>query len=151
MWMHSQIIVHCSSYSVSLMWQDPPAPCPPAVSGTVFRGHPVSTGHGVLPSGVMTEFISNCLFWSQIDPQSEQRQPSFLFSCQGDLKNYLCSCRSTDSETPDILILQKMACDVASGLLHLHKYNITHRFVAQIVVVLTSFWFCQSFKKEAST
>lgn len=122
---------------MSLLWQYPSAPCPPAVSGTVFRGHPISTGHGVLPSGMTTSFVSsNYLFCSHIDPQSEQLQPSFLSSCQGDMKNYLRSCQSADSETPDILILQKMACDVASGLLHLHKYNIIHRFVAQIAVLL---------------
>ncbi|KAI3359199.1 hypothetical protein L3Q82_002716 [Scortum barcoo] len=44
----------------------------------------------------------------------------------GDLKSYLHSCRVADSETPDPLILQRMACDIASGLVHLHKYNFIH-------------------------
>lgn len=45
-----------------LLCQDPPAPCPPAVPGTVFRSHPVSAGHGVLPSGMISGFISQQLF-----------------------------------------------------------------------------------------
>lgn len=55
-------------------------------------------------------------------------QSSFSFFSQGDLKSYLRSCRVADSETPDPLILQRMACDIASGLLHLHKYNFIHRY-----------------------
>ncbi|KAM4716916.1 serine/threonine-protein kinase LMTK1 isoform 1-T1 [Anableps anableps] len=56
----------------------------------------------------------------------------------GDLKNYLSSCRATDSETPDALILQRMACDIASGLLHLHKYNFIHSDLALRSCLLTS-------------
>ncbi|XP_054891892.1 serine/threonine-protein kinase LMTK1 isoform X1 [Poeciliopsis prolifica] len=56
----------------------------------------------------------------------------------GDLKNYLGSCRATDSETPDALILQRMACDIASGLLHLHKYNFIHSDLALRNCLLTS-------------
>uniref|UniRef100_A0A8C6M0P2 non-specific serine/threonine protein kinase n=1 Tax=Nothobranchius furzeri TaxID=105023 RepID=A0A8C6M0P2_NOTFU len=56
----------------------------------------------------------------------------------GDLKNYLCSCQATDSETPDTLILQKMACDIASGLHHLHKYNFIHSDLALRNCLLTS-------------
>uniref|UniRef100_A0A3B3TLM7 non-specific serine/threonine protein kinase n=1 Tax=Poecilia latipinna TaxID=48699 RepID=A0A3B3TLM7_9TELE len=56
----------------------------------------------------------------------------------GDLKNYLSSCRATDSETPDALILQRMACDIASGLLHLHKYNFIHSDLALRNCLLTS-------------
>ncbi|XP_047214148.1 serine/threonine-protein kinase LMTK1-like [Girardinichthys multiradiatus] len=56
----------------------------------------------------------------------------------GDVKNYLGSCRATDSDTPDALILQRMACDFASGLLHLHKYNFIHSDVALRNCLLTS-------------
>uniref|UniRef100_A0A665U6L0 non-specific serine/threonine protein kinase n=1 Tax=Echeneis naucrates TaxID=173247 RepID=A0A665U6L0_ECHNA len=56
----------------------------------------------------------------------------------GDLKSYLRSCRDTDSETPDPLILQRMACDIASGLLHLHKYNFIHSDLALRNCLLTS-------------
>ncbi|KAM3864482.1 serine/threonine-protein kinase LMTK1 [Diretmus argenteus] len=56
----------------------------------------------------------------------------------GDLKSYLRSCRATDSETPDPLILQRMACEIASGLLHLHKYNFIHSDLASRNCLLTS-------------
>ncbi|KAM9745799.1 serine/threonine-protein kinase LMTK1 isoform 1-T1 [Menidia menidia] len=56
----------------------------------------------------------------------------------GDLKNYLQSCVTIDSETPDSLILQKMACDIASGLLHLHKFNFIHSDLALRNCQLTS-------------
>ncbi|XP_072225711.1 serine/threonine-protein kinase LMTK1 isoform X2 [Leuresthes tenuis] len=56
----------------------------------------------------------------------------------GDLKSYLRSCVTADSETPDALILQRMACDIASGLLHLHKYNFIHSDLALRNCLLTS-------------
>ncbi|XP_055366566.1 serine/threonine-protein kinase LMTK1 isoform X2 [Betta splendens] len=56
----------------------------------------------------------------------------------GDLKSYLCSCRAADAEAPDPLILQQMACDIASGLLHLHKYNFIHSDLALRNCLLTS-------------
>ncbi|XP_061557606.1 serine/threonine-protein kinase LMTK1 isoform X2 [Phycodurus eques] len=56
----------------------------------------------------------------------------------GDLKSYLRRCRLSDSETPEPLILQRMACDVASGLLHLHKNNFIHSDLALRNCLLTS-------------
>lgn len=56
----------------------------------------------------------------------------------GDLKSYFRSCRLADAETPDPLILQRMACDIASGLLHLHKYNFIHNDLALRNCMLTS-------------
>ncbi|XP_024127209.2 serine/threonine-protein kinase LMTK1 isoform X4 [Oryzias melastigma] len=56
----------------------------------------------------------------------------------GDLKTYLRSCQAADSETPDTLILQRMACDIASGLLHLHKNNFIHSDLALRNCLLTS-------------
>ncbi|XP_026180362.1 serine/threonine-protein kinase LMTK1 isoform X1 [Mastacembelus armatus] len=56
----------------------------------------------------------------------------------GDLKSYLRSCRVADSDTPEPLILQRMACDIASGLLHLHKYNFIHSDLALRNCLLTS-------------
>ncbi|XP_057673116.1 serine/threonine-protein kinase LMTK1 isoform X1 [Corythoichthys intestinalis] len=56
----------------------------------------------------------------------------------GDLKSYVCSCRLSDSDTPDPLILQRMACDIASGLLHLHKNNFIHSDLALRNCLLTS-------------
>ncbi|KAG7460221.1 hypothetical protein MATL_G00219150 [Megalops atlanticus] len=56
----------------------------------------------------------------------------------GDLKGYLCSCRAADSMTPDPLILQRMACEIASGLLHLHKHNFIHSDLALRNCLLTA-------------
>ncbi|EHB09319.1 Serine/threonine-protein kinase LMTK1 [Heterocephalus glaber] len=49
----------------------------------------------------------------------------------GDLKGYLRSCRVTESMAPDPLTLQRMACEVARGVLHLHRNNYVHRGVSQ--------------------
>ncbi|XP_061701514.1 serine/threonine-protein kinase LMTK1 [Syngnathoides biaculeatus] len=56
----------------------------------------------------------------------------------GDLKSYLRGCRLSDSDPPGPLILQRMACDVASGLLHLHKNNFIHSDLALRNCLLTS-------------
>ncbi|KAI2658313.1 Serine/threonine-protein kinase LMTK1 [Labeo rohita] len=56
----------------------------------------------------------------------------------GDVKGYLRSCRATDSMTPDPLLLQRMACEITSGLLHLHKNNFTHSDLALRNCLLTS-------------
>lgn len=42
---HSYLFIFC------LYCQNAPAPCSPAVPGPVLRGHSLSAGHGVLPSG----------------------------------------------------------------------------------------------------
>lgn len=73
--------------------------------------------------------IPHCfLSWCSVVCSIHKLAYSFPLSSQGDLKSYLRSCRVADSETPDPLILQRMACDIASGLLHLHKYNFIHRY-----------------------
>nr|XP_055043556.1 serine/threonine-protein kinase LMTK1 isoform X1 [Misgurnus anguillicaudatus] len=56
----------------------------------------------------------------------------------GDVKGYLRSCRATDSVTPDPTILQRMACEIASGLTHLHKHNYIHSDLALRNCLLTS-------------
>ncbi|KAK6479705.1 serine/threonine-protein kinase LMTK1 isoform X1 [Huso huso] len=56
----------------------------------------------------------------------------------GDLKGYLRSCRAADSMTPDPLTLQRMACEIASGLLHLHKCNFVHSDLALRNCLLTA-------------
>ncbi|XP_062387920.1 serine/threonine-protein kinase LMTK1 [Sardina pilchardus] len=56
----------------------------------------------------------------------------------GDVKGYLRSCRASDTVTPDPLILQRMACEIASGLLHLHKQNFIHSDLALRNCLLTS-------------
>uniref|UniRef100_A0A8C2GPD8 non-specific serine/threonine protein kinase n=1 Tax=Cyprinus carpio TaxID=7962 RepID=A0A8C2GPD8_CYPCA len=60
------------------------------------------------------------------------------FCLLGDVKGYLRSCRATDSMTPDPLLLQRMACEITSGLLHLHKNNFTHSDLALRNCLLTS-------------
>lgn len=69
----------------------------------------------------------------------EAVRATFPVSSQGDLKSYLHSCRVADSETPDPLLLQRMACDIASGLLHLHKYNFIHRYSMSVSSALFTF------------
>ncbi|XP_071317847.1 serine/threonine-protein kinase LMTK1 isoform X2 [Trachinotus anak] len=56
----------------------------------------------------------------------------------GDVKGYLRSCRTAETITPEPLILQRMACDIASGLLHLHKHNFTHSDLALRNCLLTA-------------
>uniref|UniRef100_UPI0037E7728B serine/threonine-protein kinase LMTK1 n=1 Tax=Semicossyphus pulcher TaxID=241346 RepID=UPI0037E7728B len=56
----------------------------------------------------------------------------------GDIKGYLRSCRTAETLTPEPLILQRMACDIASGLLHLHKHNFTHSDLALRNCLLTA-------------
>ncbi|XP_058262870.1 serine/threonine-protein kinase LMTK1 isoform X2 [Hemibagrus wyckioides] len=56
----------------------------------------------------------------------------------GDVKGYLRSCRAADSVTPDPLLLQRMACQIASGLLHLHKHDYRHSDLALRNCLLTS-------------
>ncbi|XP_069544647.1 serine/threonine-protein kinase LMTK1 isoform X2 [Brachyistius frenatus] len=56
----------------------------------------------------------------------------------GDVKGYLRSCRTAETMTPDPLVLQRMACDIASGLLHLHKHNFTHSDLALRNCLLTA-------------
>ncbi|KAM6951517.1 serine/threonine-protein kinase LMTK1 [Aplochiton taeniatus] len=56
----------------------------------------------------------------------------------GDVKGYLRGCRAADAMTPEPLVLQRMACDIASGLLHLHKHNFTHSDLALRNCLLTT-------------
>ncbi|XP_040845740.1 serine/threonine-protein kinase LMTK1 [Ochotona curzoniae] len=56
----------------------------------------------------------------------------------GDLKGYLQSCRASESMAPDALTLQRMACEVACGLLHLHRHNYVHSDLALRNCLLTA-------------
>ncbi|XP_013002600.2 serine/threonine-protein kinase LMTK1 isoform X5 [Cavia porcellus] len=56
----------------------------------------------------------------------------------GDLKGYLRSCRMTESMAPDPLTLQRMACEVACGVLHLHRNNYVHSDLALRNCLLTA-------------
>ncbi|KAM9209014.1 serine/threonine-protein kinase LMTK1 [Dugong dugon] len=48
----------------------------------------------------------------------------------GDLKGYLRSCRVAESTAPDLLTLQRMACEVACGVSHLHQHKYVHSDLA---------------------
>ncbi|XP_064378912.1 serine/threonine-protein kinase LMTK1 isoform X2 [Dromaius novaehollandiae] len=56
----------------------------------------------------------------------------------GDLKGYLRSCRGADPVAPDPLTLQRMACEVACGVLHLHRNNYIHSDLALRNCLLTA-------------
>nr|XP_047906307.1 serine/threonine-protein kinase LMTK1 [Anser cygnoides] len=56
----------------------------------------------------------------------------------GDLKGYLRSCRGADTMAPDPLTLQRMACEVACGVLHLHRNNYIHSDLALRNCLLTA-------------
>ncbi|NXH22909.1 LMTK1 kinase, partial [Bucco capensis] len=56
----------------------------------------------------------------------------------GDLKGYLRSCRGAEAMTPDPLTLQRMACEVSCGVLHLHRNNYIHSDLALRNCLLTA-------------
>ncbi|KAK2112299.1 hypothetical protein P7K49_012046 [Saguinus oedipus] len=56
----------------------------------------------------------------------------------GDLKGYLRSCRVAESMAPDPLTLQRMACEVTCGILHLHRNNYVHSDLALRNCLLTA-------------
>uniref|UniRef100_M3YKG5 non-specific serine/threonine protein kinase n=1 Tax=Mustela putorius furo TaxID=9669 RepID=M3YKG5_MUSPF len=58
------------------------------------------------------------------------------FCPMGDLKGYLRSCRVAESLAPDPLTLQRMACELASGVLHLHRHNYVHSHFAHRLTLL---------------
>ncbi|KAK2500535.1 LOW QUALITY PROTEIN: hypothetical protein MC885_006501, partial [Smutsia gigantea] len=60
------------------------------------------------------------------------------FCPMGDLKGYLRSCRVVESMAPDPLTLQRMACEVACGVLHLHRNNYVHSDLALRNCLLTA-------------
>ncbi|XP_025022166.1 serine/threonine-protein kinase LMTK1 [Python bivittatus] len=56
----------------------------------------------------------------------------------GDLKGYLRSCHVAEALAPDPLTLQRMACEVSCGLLHLHRNNYVHSDLALRNCLLTA-------------
>ncbi|XP_053153024.1 serine/threonine-protein kinase LMTK1 isoform X2 [Hemicordylus capensis] len=56
----------------------------------------------------------------------------------GDLKGYLRSCHAAEALVPDPLTLQRMACEVSCGLLHLHRNNYVHSDLALRNCLLTA-------------
>ncbi|KAF6297870.1 apoptosis associated tyrosine kinase [Rhinolophus ferrumequinum] len=60
------------------------------------------------------------------------------FCPMGDLKGYLRSCQVAESMAPDPLTLQRMACELACGVLHLHRNNYVHSDLALRNCLLTA-------------
>lgn len=99
----------------------PPVSCPTPSGAAVGQGHEVP---GV-QQGCRQGAQHRCALPSlQCDGDSDGGGGSAL---QGDLKGYLRSCRGAEAMTPDLLTLQRMACEVACGVLHLHRNNYIHR------------------------
>ncbi|XP_047614414.1 serine/threonine-protein kinase LMTK1 isoform X6 [Phacochoerus africanus] len=69
---------------------------------------------------------------------TELSPPWSRAASQGDLKGYLRSCRVAESMAPDPLTLQRMACEVACGVLHLHRHNYVHSDLALRNCLLTA-------------
>ncbi|XP_036268059.1 serine/threonine-protein kinase LMTK1 [Pipistrellus kuhlii] len=60
------------------------------------------------------------------------------FCAMGDLKGYLRSCRAAEPLAPDPLTLQRLACEVACGLRHLHRGSYVHSDLALRNCLLTA-------------
>lgn len=125
-----QCLAQCSEVTPYLLVMEF---CPLVGHTFIIKFYLFSSSH--IPYYFLSWFI---VVWF-IHKRSEQLTTSFPVSSQGDLKSYLCSCRVADSETPDPLILQRMACDIASGLLQLHKYNFIHRCSVSVSPALFTF------------
>lgn len=51
-----------------------------------------------------------------------------MYVCfQGDLRGYLAQ-QDWKFRNADLLELQRMACEIAAGITHLHKHNFLHRY-----------------------
>ncbi|XP_032312496.1 serine/threonine-protein kinase LMTK1 isoform X10 [Camelus ferus] len=105
----------------------PPAPsCPACESG----GQPVGSRRALQHSNLL-QCLAQC---AEVTPYLLVLE----FCPMGDLKGYLRSCRVAESMAPDPLTLQRMACEVACGVLHLHRNNYVHSDLALRNCLLTA-------------
>ncbi|KAB0395093.1 hypothetical protein E2I00_003454, partial [Balaenoptera physalus] len=93
----------------------PLLPCPECESG----GQPLGSRRALQHSNLL-QCLAQC---AEVTPYLLVME----FCPMGDLKGYLRSCRVAESMAPDPLTLQRMACEVACGVLHLHRNNYVHR------------------------
>lgn len=94
-----------------------------------------------LNTNIFSEFVSACfpefrVYFYRLPHSTFSRLVSLGSFCrmfavgspQGDVKSYLRCCQAADPEPPEAFVLQRMACEIAAGLLHLHKHNFIHRY-----------------------
>ncbi|XP_045692844.1 serine/threonine-protein kinase LMTK1 isoform X3 [Phyllostomus hastatus] len=112
-------------------YSPPPCPsAPPSCPAWASGGQPVGSRRALQHSNLL-----RCL------AQCAEVTPYLLvmeFCPMGDLKGYLRSCRAAESMAPDPRTLQRMACEVACGVLHLHRHNYVHSDLALRNCLLTA-------------
>ncbi|XP_060501156.2 serine/threonine-protein kinase LMTK1 isoform X3 [Panthera onca] len=114
----TQFLEEAQPYRASPLPRPPAPSCPEFESG----GQPVGSRRALQHSNLL-QCLAQC---AEVTPYLLVME----FCPMGDLKGYLRSCRLAESMAPDPLTLQRMACEVACGVLHLHRNNYVHSDLA---------------------